>query len=151
MDSSKRFSNRMPARALRRTALALGIAAAGISAGASAISLDTGNPDLEVKWDNTIRLNAGWRVEEIDDAIGDNFQYDESDYKFEEGDMIAQRPTCTPSSTSSGAATTARALSVAGWYDRYDDTDDAQNRRSSRTRRAAPTCRAATATRSTRA
>lgn len=83
--------NRMSVRALRRSALALGIAVAGISGGASAFSVDTGNPDLEVKWDNTIRLNAGWRVEDIDDALGDNFTYDESDYRFEQGDMIAQR------------------------------------------------------------
>ena len=90
MDSNKHMGQ-ASARALRRTALALGIAAAGISGGASAISIDTGNPDLELKWDNTVRVSAGWRVEEIDDALGNNPQYDESDYKFKQGDMVAQR------------------------------------------------------------
>ncbi len=128
MDSSKRFSNRMPARALRRTALALGIAAAGISAGASAISLDTGNPDLEVKWDNTIRLNAGWRVEEIDDAIGDNFLYDESDYKFEDGDMIAQRADLYSELDVIWRGDYGARLSAAGWYDHaYRDDEVEQN------------------------
>ena len=128
MDSSKRFDNRMPARALRSTALALGIAAAGISAGASAISIDTGNPDLEVKWDNTIRLNAGWRVEEIDDAIGDNFVYDESDYKFEDGDMIAQRADLYSELDVIWRGDYGARVAVAGWYDHaYRDTDVEQN------------------------
>ncbi|MBK7170073.1 MAG: DUF1302 family protein [Gammaproteobacteria bacterium] len=123
MDPDKHFS-RAPARALRRTALALGIAAAGIGSGAWALDIATGNPDLAVKWDNTVRLSAGWRVEEIDDALGDNFQYDESDYKFEQGDMIAQRLDLYSELDIIWRGDYGARVAVAGWYDPvYDDTD----------------------------
>ncbi|MBP8925016.1 MAG: DUF1302 family protein [Pseudomonadales bacterium] len=116
------------ARALRRTALALGIAAAGISGGASAISIDTGNPDLELKWDNTVRVSAGWRVEEIDDALGNNPQYDESDYKFKQGDMVAQRLDLYSEFDLIWRGDYGARVAVAGWYDPvYNDTDVKQS------------------------
>ena len=129
MDPDKHFS-RAPAGALRRTALALGIAAAGIGSGAWALDIATGNPDLAVKWDNTVRVSAGWRVEEIDDALGDNFQYDESDYKFEDGDMVAQRLDLYSELDIIWRGDYGARVAVAGWYDPvYDDTDVAQNPR----------------------
>lgn len=127
MDSSMHF-NRMSVRALRRSALALGIAAAGISGGASAFSVDTGSPDLEVKWDSTVRLNAGWRVEDIDDALGDNFTYDESDYRFEQGDMIAQRADLYSELDVIWRGDYGARVSAAGWYDHaYRDDEVQQN------------------------
>ena len=127
MGSSKHL-DRAPARLLRRSALALGITAAGISAGASAFVIGTENPDLELKWDNTFRVNAGWRVEDIDDAMGDNWQYDESEYKFEEGDMFAQRLDLYSEFDIVWRSDYGARLSVAGWYDHaYHDTDVEQN------------------------
>jgi hypothetical protein len=127
VDSIKHFS-RMPARALRHTALAVGIAAAGVSAGASAFNVDTGNPDLAVKWDNTIRLNAGWRVEKIDDALGDNFLYDESDYRFDKGDMVAKRADLYSELDVVWRGDYGVRVAAAGWYDyAYHDQDVNQN------------------------
>ena len=61
-----------------------------------AIPIDTGNPDLTLRFDNEVRYNAGWRVQGIDDrmkysnpgvpvfsAVGDN--------QFDKGDMILNR------------------------------------------------------------
>jgi len=122
------YLRRAPACVLRRSALALGIAAAGISAGASAFVVNTGNPDLEVKWDNSFRVNAAWRVEEIDDAMGDNWQYDESEYKFEQGDMFAQRLDVYSELDVVWRGDYGARMSVAGWYDHaYQDTDVKQN------------------------
>ena len=58
---SKTYDGRVRAGGLRRTVLAIGIAAAGASTGAFGFSVDTGNPDLQVLWDNTIRATAGWQ------------------------------------------------------------------------------------------
>ena len=127
---SNKHGRRERAGALRRMAVAVGLVAAGGSGVVSAVSLDTGNPDLEVKWDNTIRVSAGWRVEEIDDALGDNFQYDESDYKFEDGDMVAQRLDLYSELDLVWRGDYGARVAVAGWYDPvYDDTDVAQNPR----------------------
>ncbi len=117
-----------PERSLRRAALALGVAAAGLSGEVSAFSVDTGNPDLEVKWDNTVRLNAGWRVEEIDDALGDNFLNDESEYRFRQGDMIAQRVDLYSELDLIWRRDYGVRVSVAGWYDyAYHDSNVNQN------------------------
>ncbi len=81
-----------------------------------------------MKWDNTVRVSAGWRVEEIDDALGDNFQYDESDYKFEDGDMVAQRLDLYSELDIIWRGDYGARVAVAGWYDPvYDDTDVEQN------------------------
>ena len=61
----------------------LGIAVTAISSGmlqnASATSIDTGNPDIQVRWDNTIRYNLGYRVESQDDTIIGNPNFDDGD------------------------------------------------------------------------
>lgn len=74
-----------------------GLAAAAIAAlvlaaaPAQAFEFDTGNPDLTVRWDNTPRINLGWRVESRDDLIGNNPLYDEGTYSFDRGDLVAGR------------------------------------------------------------
>ena len=125
MDSSKHATR---VRALRRTALALGIVAAGASTGVTAFSVDTGNPDLDIKWDNTVRATAGWRVEDIDDALGDSPTYDESDYRFEQGDMVAQRLDLYSEMDLIWRGDYGARVSVAGWYDyAYHDDEVEQN------------------------
>ena len=114
---------------LRHTARAsIGLAAALMASSAFAFRLDLDNPDLVVFWDNTIRLNAGWRAEDIDDAIGDNPVYDESDYKFDKGDMIQQRIDLLSELDIIWKQDYGARFSAAAWYDHaYDDTDVEQN------------------------
>jgi hypothetical protein len=63
-----------------------------LSAGAGqAIEIATGNPDLTVRWDNSVRLNLATRVEARDSKIGNSALSDEGTYSFDKGDMVAQR------------------------------------------------------------
>lgn len=76
----------------RRSAIAAAALAGAIGATpAQAFEFDTGNPDLTVRWDNTPRVNLGWRVEQRNDLIGNNQFYDEGTYSFDKGDLVAGR------------------------------------------------------------
>ena len=78
---------------IRQLATAAALSCAGLlSCGAAAaFEFETSNPDLSVRWDNTPRVNLGWRVEQRDDMIGNNQLYDEGTYSFDRGDMVAGR------------------------------------------------------------
>ncbi len=80
---------------LQKRQLAAAVAATcatALTAGSAlAFEIDTGNPDLSVRWDNTPRLNAGWRVEKRNDLIGNNQLYDEGTYSFDRGDLVTGR------------------------------------------------------------
>jgi len=52
--------------------LAVVVAAMLASGGAAAFQIDTGNPDLTVSWDNTLKYSAAWRVRSVDGAVADN-------------------------------------------------------------------------------
>lgn len=76
-------------RGLCLTAVAAGVLLAYGSA--HGFEVDTGNPDLSVRWDNTVRLNYGVRVEARDQKIGNTSIADEGTYAFDKGDAVAQR------------------------------------------------------------
>lgn len=71
------------------TAIAFGVLLA--CGGVHAFEFDTGNPDVSVRWDNTVRLNYGQRVESRDNKIGNSALSDEGTYSFDRGDAVAQR------------------------------------------------------------
>ena len=50
-------------RVFAPSALAVAAALALLSSGAQAFEFDTGNPDLAIRWDNSVRLNLANRVE----------------------------------------------------------------------------------------
>lgn len=58
---------------------------------ATAFEIPTNSPDLRIRFDNTVRYNLGMRAEGIDPRITNNPNYDESDRKFESGDIITNR------------------------------------------------------------
>jgi hypothetical protein len=67
-------------------------ALAALSLGsANALEFDTGNPDLNVRWDNTFRYNLATRVEQRDSKIGNNALSDEGTYSFDKGDIVSNR------------------------------------------------------------
>jgi len=83
-----------PARAQRAFAystLAFAATLALFAGEASAFDIDAGNPDLAIRFDNTVRLNYGIRVESRDSKIGNSALADEGDYSFDNGDAIAKR------------------------------------------------------------
>src|SRR5262249_52804067 len=71
-------------RMIRAAAAALTAALAGGSA--LAFEFDTGNPDVSIRWDNTVRYNVGVRVEGRDSKIGNSAVSDEGTYSFDKGD-----------------------------------------------------------------
>lgn len=69
------------------TALGLSIA----SDQAEAYRFDTSR-DWQVNWDNTLSYTLGVRVEDVDDKIGNNPVFSESDYRFPNaGDIVTNR------------------------------------------------------------
>lgn len=74
----------------RRIALAAALAACAL-APAHAFELDLGNPDLSLRWDNSLRLNYAQRVEQRDPKIGNSALADEGTWRFDKGDAVAQR------------------------------------------------------------
>ena len=56
-----------------------------------AMEIDTGNPDVVMRWDNTVRYNLGYRTQDQSKAILGNPNNDDGDRNFGNGAMIANR------------------------------------------------------------
>lgn len=84
-------------RHIRRLSIAaavapmLGACAAFGSGAAFGAILETDNPDLQVRWDNTVRLNTGWRMQDRDPRVANNSQFDSGDFKVDKGDAVLNR------------------------------------------------------------
>lgn len=76
-----------------------GVFAGLIGAGvAHAGTIDVGNPDIKMSWDNTVKYSAGWRVANPDDKVaGDpgpgtmQRNVNDGDRNFKQGAMITNR------------------------------------------------------------
>lgn len=73
--------------------LSLAILALGtmLSQQANAIEISTGNPDIVVRWDNTLRYNYGVRMQEQDKALLANPNTDDGNRNFSKGQAVANR------------------------------------------------------------
>lgn len=113
----------------RPAALAAAAAAAlGCASPAGAIEIPTGDSDLILRWDNSVRLNAGWRVQGRDPALGNSPVTDEGDYKFGKGDMFNKRFDLLSELELSWRKDFGVRLSGAAWYDdAYSNTHVNQN------------------------
>jgi len=79
-------------QAFRRRAAALAIGSMLAAAGTSqAFEIDTGNPDIAMRWDNTVRYNLGVRVQSQDPAILGSPNYDDGDRNFSNGSIVTNR------------------------------------------------------------
>jgi len=75
----------------RAVALAASFGAVGASFNAYAFQVHRSR-DLDIHWDNTLSYNLGVRVQGINDKIGDNPSFNESNYKFSQaGDIVTNR------------------------------------------------------------
>ncbi len=91
--------------------------------GAGAIGIETNNPDLTVRWDNTVRYNLGVRTDGQDARILRNPTYDESDGKFSRGDVVTNRVDLLSEFDINYRKQFGVRVSAAAWYDKaYDDT-----------------------------
>ena len=114
-----------PALTKRRIAasVAVALAAASAAGGALALEFDTGNPDLTIRWDNTVRFNYGGARRERDDKIGNRRVSDEGTYSFDSGDAVASRFDLLSELDVVFRKRHGLRLSAAGWYDAaYDGT-----------------------------
>lgn len=107
---------------------ALGIAVTAISTGllqnANAIAIDTGNPDVQLRWDNTLRYNLGYRVESQDKSILANPNFDDGDRNFERGLVTNRLDVLSEADLVFNQLYGAR-LSAAAWYDQaYEHLDN---------------------------
>ncbi|MRK19809.1 DUF1302 domain-containing protein [Pseudomonas sp. JG-B] len=98
-----------------RSSLALVVMAC--SSGVAAMEFDVGNPDLRLRWDNTVRYNLGFRMEDQDEKIMNNPNFDESDGKFDKGDIVTNRLDLLTELDLSYRQDFGGRVSAAGWYD----------------------------------
>lgn len=80
-------------KATRRLAIPAAIAAIASIAPVQplwAFQIDTGNPDLKLTWDNTVKYNAAWRVHERSSILTAPIGQDDGDRNFDTG-LISNR------------------------------------------------------------
>jgi hypothetical protein len=78
---------------LRRAALFLAAAAAWLcpAGGATALEIDTGAPDVQLRFDNTLRYNFGVRAGSQDPSILASPNFDDGDRNFKQGSIVMNR------------------------------------------------------------
>ncbi len=74
-----------------RLSSAIALILASSSTAVHAAAIDVGNTDFNVRWDNTVRYNAGWRMEKENDTFSRSQAYDDTEHKFQRGDMVTNR------------------------------------------------------------
>jgi hypothetical protein len=90
---------------------------------AAAADIATGNDDLSIRWDNTVRLNYAQRVQSRDPKIGNSALADEGDYSFDNGDAVAKRVDLLSEFDLIYKKKFGGRVSAAAWYDAaYDST-----------------------------
>ncbi|HXZ51113.1 MAG TPA: DUF1302 domain-containing protein [Burkholderiales bacterium] len=84
---------------------------------ASAFELKTDNPDVSMRWDNTVRYNLGARAQGRDNKIGNYAVSDEGDYSFNNGDVVTNRLDLLSEFDFVYKKQMGFRVSGAGWYD----------------------------------
>jgi len=114
-------------RAFMCRATALAIAALlGASNAAEAFDIDTGNPDIQMRWDNTVRYNLGMRTQGQDAKILGNPNFDDGDRNFSNGSLVTNRFDVLSEFDFIYKRQMGFRVSGAGWYDfAYSNLDNA--------------------------
>ncbi len=88
-----------------------------------AFQFDTGNPDLKVRWDNTFKYSAAYRLNERSDTLIADVNYDDGDRNFDTGlvsnriDWLGELEVNLPNG--------GIRVSGAAWYDQiYNENND---------------------------
>jgi hypothetical protein len=117
----------------RRRALVLAIASALAVGSAHAFEIDTGNPDLSARWDNTFRYNFGVRTQSQDPAILGNANADDGDRNFSNGSIVTNRLDVLSEFDLVWQKKYGIRVSAAGWYDNAYTNLDGTNTASANT------------------
>lgn len=106
----------------RLTLLAVAIAAFSDAGSALAESIDVGNPDIQLRWDNTVRYNIGMRAQKKEKALSQSATQQIGDNKFDRGDVVTNRLDILSEMDFIYKEKYGARVSAAGWYDQaYDD------------------------------
>lgn len=126
MRGNSNIGQRQPKFALRASTAAVLLALGG-SGAAYAMEFETGNPDLEVRWDNTVRYNIGVRTDGRK-KIANNPNYDEGEYRFDRGEIVTNRVDLLSELDVVYKKKYGFRVSGAGWYDHaYRDGEAKRN------------------------
>ncbi|NJD33330.1 MAG: DUF1302 domain-containing protein [Betaproteobacteria bacterium] len=103
--------------------LATTVALAGTLNGeALAFEIDSGNPDIEMRWDNTVRYNIAQRTQGRNGKIANSPNFDEGTYRFDKHDIVSNRLDILSEFDFTYKKQYGFRVSAAGWYDAaYDD------------------------------
>ena len=118
-----------PARrpTLRRHALSIAaLSLCAMACGtAAAFELDTGNDDLQVRFDNTVRYNLGYRTEGQNRALLTNLNTDDGDRNFGKHSIVNNRVDVLTEFDAVFQKRFGARVSAASWYDQaYSGTLD---------------------------
>jgi hypothetical protein len=72
-------------------ALAVALASTFGANAAHAFDINTGNDDITMRWDNTLRYNVGVRTQSQNQSILSNPNYDDGDRNFSNGSLVTNR------------------------------------------------------------
>lgn len=114
-------------------AVATVCAGMAISGAAFGFTIDTGNSDLSVRWDNTLKYNASWRVEEQDghgpaSDAGAQINTNDGDRNFSRG-LISNRVDLLSEFDLRYRNNMGFRVSGAAWYDQvYNESNDRSQR-----------------------
>ncbi len=110
-----------PYHPLALKALAAALCAIGV---AHAAELETGNPDVAIRFDNTIKLNYGQRVNGQEAALLKSANFDDGDRNFNKG-AVSERIDWLSELDIVYQQKMGMRVSAAAWYDRaYDQLDN---------------------------
>lgn len=122
----------LPKFHLKKLFFAVAGAVAGLSAGAPAFAfqIDSGNPDVRMSWDNTVKYSAAWRVKDVDSDIADSstngpqVNTNDGDQNFDRG-LISNRLDLLSEFDVRYKRNYGLRLSGAAWYDDvYNKSND---------------------------
>jgi hypothetical protein len=104
--------------ALRMTAISAAIVGIFALPGiAAAFEIPTGNEDLAIRWDNTLRYNLGMRAQSQNEAILKNPNQDDGDRNFANGSLVTNRLDILSEFDFVFRKSYGFRVSAAGWYD----------------------------------
>ncbi|WP_437882945.1 DUF1302 domain-containing protein [Pseudomonas sp. LRF_L74] len=111
---------------LSAVAMAVGLSLSGVTA---AMPIDTGNPDLSLSWDNTVKYSAAWRLsgaasDVADESSGVQANTNDGDLNFDKG-LISNRLDLLSELDLRYQRRYGLRLSGAAWYDDvYNKSND---------------------------
>ncbi len=105
------------------TMLVLMLAVALLPWQAQAFQFDTGNSNLRLRWDNTLKYSAAYRLNDQSDKLLEDVNYDDGDRNFDKG-LVSNRIDWLSELEASLPFGGIR-VSGAGWYDQiYNESND---------------------------